>query len=370
MTTQRVIALLGRRDQPTDAVEDYCRYLGEALAADNVQLEIRRVSWNEHGWAASLEALRLQSQAWRGVWVLVQYTALAWSARGFPWRFLQILRALRKASAKLAVVFHDAEPFGGARVIDRLRRMFQLRVMHRSIALTDQSVFTVAPEQLSWVGRMDMQKDWSLIPVGANLPSLSVRQKHEKLHSPPTVAVFSITGGTAGDCETRDVIAALRQASVKLGTLRLLVFGRHAELREQALREALKDVTVTVDIAGVVDGHALLQKFAEADVLLFVRGTISSRRSSAISGIACGLPVIALRGSETAPPITNAGVFLLPENLEEQVLQSQLAEALVRILSDNELRAELVQRSSVAYAEFFAWPAIASRYCQFLREPD
>ena len=84
MTSQRVIALLGRRDEPTDAVEDYCRHLGGALAYHDLQLELRRVPWSEHGWPASLDALRLQAQAWPGTWVLVQYTALAWSTRGFP----------------------------------------------------------------------------------------------------------------------------------------------------------------------------------------------------------------------------------------------------------------------------------------------
>ena len=368
MTGQRLIALLGRRDEPTDAVEDYCRYLGEALVEHKFQLEIRRVPWNEHGWTASLEALRLQAQAWRGVWVLVQYTALAWSARGFPWRFLQVLRALRKSGARLAVVLHDAEPFGGSRVIDRFRRMFQLRVMRGSLVLADHTVFTVAPERLSWTG--GAREGSSLIPVGANLPFLSVPLQREKIHSPPTVAVFSITGGAAGDRETRDVIAALRHSALKLGPLRLLVFGRHAELREQVLRQGLKDVTVTVDVAGVVDGRALVQKFADADVLLFVRGTISSRRGSAISGIASGLPLVALQGSETASPITNAGVILLPENQEETILQPQLGEALVRILSDNGLRVELVRRSCAAYAEFFAWPAIARRYYEFLQKAD
>lgn len=368
MTGQRVIALLGRRDEPTDAVEDYSRYLGEALVTHDVQLEIRRVPWSEHGWTASLEALRLQAQDWSGVWVLVQYTALAWSMRGFPWRFFQVLRALRKSAAKLAVVFHDAEPFGGSRVIDHFRRMFQLRVMRGSLALADHAVFTVAPEHLSWTG--SARKASSFIPVGANLPFLSVPQQREKIHSPPTVAVFSITGGAAGDRETRDIIAALRHAALKLGPLRLLVFGRHAELREQVLREGLKGVKVAVDIAGVVDGKMAVQKFAEADVLLFVRGTISSRRGSAISGIASGLPLIALQGSETSSPITDAGVILLPQNIEEKILQPQLGEALVRILSDNDLRAELVQRSCAAYVEFFAWPAIANRYHEFLRKAD
>ena len=41
MKSQLVIALLGRHDEPTDAVEDYCRHLGEALAAHNLDLQIR-----------------------------------------------------------------------------------------------------------------------------------------------------------------------------------------------------------------------------------------------------------------------------------------------------------------------------------------
>jgi hypothetical protein len=66
MKPQRVIALLGRRDEPTDAVEEYCQHLGMALVAHDIQLEIRRVPWNQHGWPASLEALSLQAGTWRG----------------------------------------------------------------------------------------------------------------------------------------------------------------------------------------------------------------------------------------------------------------------------------------------------------------
>jgi hypothetical protein len=41
MSAERVIALLGRRDEPTDAVEEYCRYLGAALVEHSFNLEIR-----------------------------------------------------------------------------------------------------------------------------------------------------------------------------------------------------------------------------------------------------------------------------------------------------------------------------------------
>src|SRR5439155_15639248 len=368
MQPQLVIALLGRRDEPTDAVEDYCRYLGEALASHNLDLQIRRVPWKEHGWSASLRALRLQPEAWRGAWVLVQYTALAWSARRFPRRFLRVLRILRKAGAHIAVVFHDAEPFGGPRLIERLRRTMQLHVMHTVLTASDHAVFTVTPERLSWPGSAPVKS--SFIPVGANLPFPLEPQQHEEIHSPPAVAVFSITGGTAGDRETRDIIAAVRYASQELGKLRLLVFGRNAEVRENALREGLRDVAVELDVCGVIDDKELIERFATSDVLLFARGTISSRRGSAIAGIGCCLPVIAFEGSETGSPITEAGVVLLPEGLAETTLRAQLGEALVRVLSQDDLRVQLEQRSRTAHEKYFSWQAIAARYVKFLQRTD
>ena len=364
MSERRVIALLGRCDEPTDAVEEYCRYLGQALATYYFNVEIRRVPWNEHGWASSLSALRLQAEVWRGTWVLVQYTALAWSPRGFPHRFLHVLRVLRKAGARIAIVFHDAEPFAGARLIDGLRRAVQLRTMRNALDFSDRAVFTVPPEKLSWPHASS--QNTSFVPVGANLPFPLEPQQHELLHSPPTIGVFSITGGAAGDRETRHIVASVRFASQKLGKVRLVVFGRHAETREGTLREALRDCPVEIELCGVIEPSELIQRFSASDVLLFVRGAISSRRGSAIAGIACGLPVIALQGNETASPISDAGVILLSENLDEAILQLKLGEALVRVFSDNEFRVKLIQRSRAAQETYFSWPAIAARYAEIL----
>ena len=85
---EKWIALLGRCDKPTDAVEDYCRYLGETLVEHGVELCLERVEWNEAGWPAALQELRKRAASWRGQWVLVQYTALAWSARTASWASL------------------------------------------------------------------------------------------------------------------------------------------------------------------------------------------------------------------------------------------------------------------------------------------
>jgi glycosyltransferase involved in cell wall biosynthesis len=368
MTAQRVIALLGRRDEPTDAVEEYCRRLGAAMVTHGFQMDLRRVPWNEHGWAASLDALRLQAEAWRDTWVLVQYTALAWSSRGFPGRIFRVLRVLRKCGARIAIVFHDVEPFEGTRIVDRLRRRLQLGAMRDLAAFSDCNVFTIVTDRISWAGSPESMKQSLFIPVGANLPLEVPRQNHDELHSPPTIAVFSITGGGPGDRETENIVAAIRHASSKLGKLHLLVFGRHAEVREVALRDALSDLSIELQVEGVIADTELMERFAASDVLLFVRGTISSRRGSAIAGIACGLPVIALQGKETASPITEAGVVLLSEQSDEEALRAQLGEALVRVLSENNLRLELVQRSQAARQKYFSWQAIAARYAEFLQQ--
>src|SRR6266478_874382 len=150
---QNCIAILGRQDKPTDAVEEYCRYLGEALLAEDFELIIERVAWPESGWTRAASALRRRAEGWRGAWVLVQYTALAWSARGFPVRFTRVLKTLKAAGARVAVVFHDVEPYSGTRVIDRLRRRAQLRAMLEALRLSDAAVFTVPMKNISWIKR-------------------------------------------------------------------------------------------------------------------------------------------------------------------------------------------------------------------------
>ena len=65
MSGRRVIALLGRPDAPTDAVEEYCHYLGEALLVEDIELIIERVDWNVTGWNRAANALRRRAHGLR-----------------------------------------------------------------------------------------------------------------------------------------------------------------------------------------------------------------------------------------------------------------------------------------------------------------
>ncbi len=362
MRRYRIIALLGQRDEPTDAVEEYCRYLGEALQAHNYDLRIERVAWAERGWRAALRSLRRRAKGWPGAWILVQYTALAWSKRGFPLRFLRVLKTLHAAGVRVGVVYHDVEPYAGTRVIDRLRRRAQLRAMRESLRVADAAIFTVATEKLSWI--KGQPGNAFFIPVGANLPTSREASSRQGVSTEGklSIAVFGITGGYAGQKEIENIVDAVRFAASRVKNLRLIVLGRNAQAAEAELRKTLGDTAVELHVLGVLPGEKVVRILTNSDVLLFVRGHISTRRSSAIAGIACGLPVIAFAGPETAPPITEAGLALYSPQRK-----GDLGDVLLRVLEDEHYRVSLAQRSWLAQAQYFSWRAIAARYAEFMR---
>ena len=177
-----------------------------------------------------------------------------------------------------------------------------------------------------------------------------------------SVAVFGITGGESGRWEIENVVEAVRFGASRIGNLRLIVLGRNTQSAEAELTNRFRDSPVELHVLGVLPGEDVVRSLSVSDVLLFVRGHISTRRGSAIAGIACGLPVIAFEGSETAAPITEAGLaFFSPQR------KGDLGDVLLRVLEDEPYRTSLAQRSLLAQRQYFSWRVIAARYAEFLR---
>lgn len=359
---ERYVALLGRRDTPTDAVEEYCNYLAAALRDHGIPLEIARVAWVEKGWRGALRDLEASVSKETKPWFLLQYTALAWSRRGFSWRVLTIIRRLKRAGARVVTVFHDAEPYFGNRVVDRIRRRVQLHTMRKAVQLSDVSILTVPREKIPWIARLTGRTVF--VPVGPNLPSpeRAWAKRASDSGAPPTVGVFSLSEGRVGVEEVCLIGESALHATESLGALRIVVMGRNSEMHQELLREKLKGRPAELVVRGMLSGEEIVEGLGACDAMLFVRGPISSRRGSAIAGIACGLPVIAREGWETAAPITEAGVLLLPT-----AARDEFGPALVRVLKDKSYRAELAERSRNAYKQYFCWPAIAAEYAKILR---
>jgi glycosyltransferase involved in cell wall biosynthesis len=156
-------------------------------------------------------------------------------------------------------------------------------------------------------------------------------------------------------------VESLRQASAKIGELQLLVLGRGSREAEPLLRAGLSGTGVRLRVDGLRSGQEISAGLSSSQVLLFVRGALSSRRGSGIAGIACGLPIVAYEGRETGPPLTEAGVVFVPQD-DVACLGDQLAS----LLPDRERRMALSARNLAVFREWFSWDRIADRWIEAL----
>ncbi len=88
---------------------------------------------------------------------------------------------------------------------------------------------------------------------------------------------------------------------------------------------------------------------SSCDVVLLVRGVISSRHGSAIAGISCGLRVSAFDGYGTASAITEAGVVF-----GDPKRQRGSGEALPKVLSNERYRASHAACGRGAQEKYFS----------------
>jgi glycosyltransferase involved in cell wall biosynthesis len=179
------------------------------------------------------------------------------------------------------------------------------------------------------------------------------------------VAIFSLSDGAVRAQEVKLISEAVRHAAECIGRVRVVVLGRNSDLGGRELKEKFAGAPVETIVHGLLAAKEVVQILVGCDVMLFVRGQVSTRRGSAIAGIACGLPVVAQEGRETAAPITEAGVVLVPEGAKDG-----LGPALLRVLTDDAYRESLAERSRRAQVRYFSWSAIALQYVKCLREAE
>ncbi len=348
-----MIALLGKGDPLTDGVKDYCTFVGDAMRQRGDAWELEELGWEKSGWRPALRRLGALSQSWRGQWVLLQYTALAWSQRSFPTRFLSVLRILKRNGARIGVIFHDANPYHGDRPVDRLRRAVQTHVMRKTYRIADKCIFTVPLDNVTWLPENPTRG--VLIPVGANLPPSELRAPAPS--GPKTkmrVAVYAVTAGN--EWEVEQVRHALSEAKKHFEEIELVMMGRGTEIYGSAFIQALRGSGVKVNVRGILPALEVIRELCASDAVLFARGGLASRRTGAVAGIACGLAVVGYAGPETGFPLTEAGLETAPA-YDTRLL----GEALVRVLTDDARRAELQERSRRAYQEYFSYDKIAEQ---------
>ncbi len=357
------VALLGRKDEPVDGVEDYCTFLGEALARRGVKLTQVRVNWVDQGWLVALRRLCRDAAEWRGRWVLLQYTALGWSKRGFPGWALMVLRTLRRSGARIAVVFH--EPYRqrehAVRLIDRIRGACQDWVIRKLYEGCQTPVFVDPLATITWLPKGDTKSIF--VPIGANIPEPAMRSEilTEKRGATKAVVIFCLTEPPHMQIEVGDIAYAVRCAAGRIAPMRVIFLGRGTAEAKEEIERAFSGTAVEVRNLGLVSAAEISETLAGSDAMLCVRGMITPRRGSVMAGIACGVPIVGYGGAAEGTPLAEVGIEFVPYRDREA-----LGGALTKILEDSDLRASLRERSLLAQQKYFSWDAIAVSLCASL----
>jgi glycosyltransferase involved in cell wall biosynthesis len=355
------IALLGRLDQPTDGVRDYCSLLSQAFLRRGDRLDLAEVRWEDRGWFKSLWQLWKDSRVWAGRWVLFQYTALMWSRKGFPIGALAVLVLLRIRGAKLCIVFHDISNDNRHGIKQSTRVAFQYWTMRTAFHWAVRSVMTVPLKQVPWLpGNAEKAV---FIPVGANFPAFdhAIENGCATLLSTPTVVIFGVSGGVPGAEEIEDILYVVNHVKSKVAGLSIMIIGRGSAEAEGTLRQGLDRSEVELQVLGLLPAEEIRKSLTGASAMLCVRGHVSTRRGNVIAGIVCGLPVAGYSGRETGFPITEAGLLLYRERD-----RGGLADGLCRILTDDNLHGQLRIRSATAAQKYFSWDSLAAQYHDLL----
>jgi glycosyltransferase involved in cell wall biosynthesis len=361
MPNKMWIALLGRKDTPVDGVEDYCGFLGRALGARGIELRLARMPWMDRGWIGGLYWLARESGAWRGKWVIVQYTALGWSRRGFPFFALIVLAILRRSGARVAVVFHEPSRQGGSRWVDRFRGACQDWVIRKVYRGVTKAIFADPLEKVAWLPKIHAKA--AFIPIGANVPETATRTDISDPgdDKPKTVAVFCLTEPPKQKLELADIAFAVQSAVANGSKLRVLFLGRGTEEAKEEIARVFSEVPVEVSMLGILGDETVSETLGRSDAMLCVRGEITPRRGSVIAGIACGVPIVGYAGAADGTPLTEAGIEFVPYRDREA-----LGNALSRVLADHDLQMRLREKNLSVQRRIFSWNVIAASYCGFL----
>src|ERR1700735_5242689 len=248
-----VIALMGRKETPTDGVADYCALLAEALADHQVELKKVHIRWHEDGWLTALRTLWRDAREWRGQWVALQYTAMGWSRRGFPFGATVAIAVLQGRGVHCAVTFHEArQQEQGAHWIDWIRGITQDWLIRILFRIAGKGIFTVPIGSISWLKHANHKAVF--IPIGANLPPPArlSRANNPSRDATKTLAVFCVSPPPNRTIEVEDLAYAARRARRSGISVELVVFGKGADEARPEIERALSSTGANLRVLGML----------------------------------------------------------------------------------------------------------------------
>ncbi len=318
-------------------------------------------SWGPRGLPGALRYLhKLNPQV-----LVIQYTPHAYERRGITVA-VNLLPSLMRAGRIVRVItnFHEMYiPFQGP-FKRRLSALWQ-RAAAVLLASGSHAISVTASEWQRRLTRMGIRKPIHLIPVGSNIPQAQIgeedrgRLRHQLLGGSKgvLVAVF----GARHDRDISAVLYALQQLKRQMAARLVWVGGDPLDGQERTGLERAMDVhelsAEDVQWTGELYHPEVSEVLSVCDLMMlpFIDG-VSTRRTSAVTALQHGLPLLTTRGSQPEPWFVHSeNVFLIPPG-DRQVL----ADGLLELARRPDLRARLGRGARILYDTYFTWDVIAA----------
>lgn len=351
-------------------VSDYTRLVacGLAAAGDSVRVfapphgggsepndpgvEVHRLP-GRFGPRSLLALERLLARAPGPDCILIQYVphAFSYKAMNLPFALWIALQARR--IAPVWVMFHEvAVPFIG-RSAKHLLLGSATRVMARLIAGAASRIFVSIStwgELLSRICPRAVPSEW--LPVPCNVPieadpaAVAAVRSRFAPNGEPLVGHFGTFGGPIADLLAPAIAELLQLAP----TTSVLLIGRGSVRFRERLVAANPGDAKRVHSAGELAGHEVSVHLRACDLMLqpFPDG-ISSRRTSAMAGLANAVPLVTNLGALSEPIWANGAVAAAPSPDP-----AELSKLAAKAIAEPAARAELGRRGAALYHDRFS----------------
>jgi len=366
------IALLCPVLPPTvDGIGDHTYFLAAALA-ERVPVTVLTGDGNSHcppgctlrtgvfqPGRRFVESLGNALAAVRPDWLIVQYNPFLYSRRGFnPWLPLALARARsRTAGLGIGLIAHELymQPENLKFAVLGAGHRLQLRLVAPSVDLAFGSIDAWTQNLRPFLPGRPL----ATLPVGSNIPPVPFSEaERQALRTQLGIAPRTLVLGSFGSWHYGRMPERLAKTFHHLHAqgedVHLLFIGSGGErFREICSPDLLSRLTVT----GTLTSDAVSRHLQLVDLLLspFLDG-ISSRRSSAVSCLAHGLPLLTTSGRlSDALWVNTLADQLIPVDDEQAFLRAAL-----HLCRSSDARRTLARHGQEFYGQHLSWERICS----------
>jgi glycosyltransferase involved in cell wall biosynthesis len=281
-----------------------------------------------------------------------------WVPHGFGYRSMNVgfclwLWQRARRGDRVEIMVHEPYLAFGEGALRWTAAAFVHRVMTVILARAARRVWIAIPAwERRWrpyaLGR-DVSFAWLPIPSSLPLPAPDdVRRVRDRygLQGGPIVGHL----GSYGTAATRVLSASLPEILQRSSSSVALLLGQNGDTLYRRLAGDHPQLAPRLHAIGALSSDVLAQHVGACDLLIqpYPDG-ITSRRTSAMAGLALGVPVVTTRGHLTEPLWAETGCVALVSVDEPHVLGDEA----LRLLSNDRKRRDLAARGRDIYARRF-----------------